>query len=93
MRHYYQASQTTVVFQPESVVAEGGRVPIALLPRTHTAYMWATFNPGEKTHAVAAASASEVPYRNEDGLGVYHFSGTDVVVPTGFRTARITAKP
>jgi hypothetical protein len=93
VQRYHQASQTTVVFQPEYVVGDGGQIPIALLPRSHTEYMWATFGPNDKPVKWRAASTGEVPYRNEHVLGVYHFMGTDVVIPTGFRTEWVTGKP
>jgi len=93
LQSYHLASQTTVVFQPEYVVADAGRIPIALLPRSHKEYMWATIGPNDKPLRLRAASTGEVPYPNEHNLGVYHFMGTDVTIPAGFRTEWITGNP
>jgi hypothetical protein len=93
VQRYHLASQTTVVFQPEYVVADAGRVAIALLPRSHREYMWATAGTLDKPVRWRAASTGEVPYRNEHNLGVYHFLGTEVTIPIGFRTEWVTGNP
>jgi hypothetical protein len=93
VQRYHLLSQTTVVFQPEFVAGDDGPIPIALLPRSHKEYIWATTWSNDKPVRWRSASTGEVPYRNEHNLGVYHFAGTDVAIPIGFRTEWITGKP
>jgi hypothetical protein len=83
---------TTVVFQPERLRTDDGSLALGLIPRSKREYVWGTASSNGKPLPYRAQSLGEIPYPNERQLGVYHFRGAGVVVPTGFRTEWLTGK-
>jgi hypothetical protein len=90
---WHRWNQATVVFQPESVRLAGKRLAITLHPRPSREHMWATMETPAGSFRWRAASSGQVVTPNERKLGVYDFTGENVIVPAGFRTRWITAKP
>jgi hypothetical protein len=87
-RYFTGPERTTIVIKPEAIQRNGARLPFPVLPGLQPAAQAA-----RSASPLRTPAAGEIPMPNETKFGVLHFNGGHVILPQGYRTHWVTAKP
>jgi hypothetical protein len=88
IRHSHPA-QFTVALRWETLVVDGVKMPFSVLPNRRAGDVKMAGLGGLRRRGMEI----ELPLPGEGRYGVYHFSGAETVLQSGFRTEWLTAKP